>query len=182
MRKKSYACMMSTVCNTVVANSVSRISSCVIVVISFALRGGITLTFTGENLDVAQNPQLVFSDGARVSLLIPPHSTLPLQSPCSVRSSTTLTCITPPVDAAVDMPTYVLVLDNAPFPEVLPEDLQVSVSPTPTGFTLITDSVQIGAESRFIQIEVSRQYIEHKLPLIKSAFPPPPPPPPMGQV
>ena len=37
------------------------------VLVSFAFRGGITLTFTGENLDVAQNPQLVFSSGASVS-------------------------------------------------------------------------------------------------------------------
>jgi hypothetical protein len=68
--------------------------------------------------------------------------------------NSTLTCITPPVGADSGMPSYVLMLDNAPFPSSPPAELQLSIALNPTQFMLLTESVQAGTGSRFIQIQV----------------------------
>jgi hypothetical protein len=68
--------------------------------------------------------------------------------------NSTLTCITPPVGADSGTPSYVLVLDNTPFPSSLPAELELSIAPNPTLFMLLTESIQAGMGSRFIEIQV----------------------------
>ena len=108
--------------------------------------GGILLTFIGCNLDVSQNPRLVLN-GANVSSPNPPPQCvstchLSLQSSCKVIDVSTLTCLVPPANANSGQIQYSLILDNAPFPDISDiEFLQLSSSPNPSGFRLVSASV-----------------------------------------
>ena len=123
------------------------------------------LTFTGNNLDVTQNPQLVLESEVRVSspLTSLPSCTelhtsliLSLQSPCFVVSFTFLNCTAPPASMEEKQGSlslsYRLELDDAPFPDVLEADLQLMVRPDPTDFMLLTESV--GPDSYLVEIQV----------------------------
>ena len=134
--------------------------------VSFCLySGGILLTFTGDNLDVAQNPRLVLN-GASVSSPNPPPYTrqcdLSLQSSCDVVNAT-LTCLVPPTNADSGQIQYSLVLDNAPFPDISDiEFLQLSSSPNPSAFTLIATPVSLEADSAIIRITVRNMHLMYK--------------------
>ena len=109
-------------------------------------RGGILLTFTGDNLDVAQNPRLVLH--------------LSLQSSCVAVDATTLTCLVPPTNANSGQIQYSLILDNAPFPDISDiELLQLSSSPNPSGFTLVVTPVSLEAGSAIVRITVRNMHL-----------------------
>lgn len=118
------------------------------------------MTFTGENLDVAQSPRLVLNGASVSSPLSPTLYTcvstchLSLQSPCMVVDTTTLTCISPPMTADSGQIQYALILDNAQFPNIPDFELQLSARPDPTGFTLVVTSVSLEAETAIVRITV----------------------------
>ena len=130
-------------------------------VMFFLYSGGVWLSFSGNNLDVAQNPLLILN-GESVSFDDSSHACthttlLPcMQSPCVEVGMNTLNCTTPSVGSVQAMVFYMLVLDDAPFPDLqdFPE-LQLEVRPDPTGFRLVTQTV--GVDSNLVQIEVSKR-------------------------
>lgn len=64
--------------------------------------------------------------------------------------STTLTCTAPPVvdDSQETTLSYMVVLSDAPFPELPEAELRLSLRPNPSGFRLVTTST-------FVQIQVN---------------------------
>ena len=137
-----------------------------VILLSF-YSGGILLAFTGDNLDVAQNPRLVLN-GANVSSPYPPPYTcqcaftchLSLQSSCVAVDATTLTCLVPPTNANSGQIQYSLILDNAPFPDISDiELLQLSSSPNPSGFTLVVTPVSLEADSAIVRITVRNMHL-----------------------
>ena len=64
--------------------------------------------------------------------------------------------MTPEVDADLGIRNYTLVLDNAPFPELPHQELQLTLRPNPTRFEQKTSSVDLRAlSSVFVVIKVS---------------------------
>ena len=64
--------------------------------------------------------------------------------------------MTPEVDADLGIRNYTLVLDNAPFPELPHQELQLTLRPSPRQFELNTSSVDLRAlASVFVVIKVS---------------------------
>ena len=115
------------------------------------------MTFTGADLNVAQNPHLEINENLVSSPLSPiphlPHIMISYtQRSCTIEDRNTLTCIAPAV--AGDTLSYRLILDDAPFPDEPDAELELMLRPNPTGFRLITESVAIGSTA-FIQIEVN---------------------------
>ena len=62
------------------------------------------------------------------------------------------------MDASTGLIQYTLILDNSPFPDLPDTKLQLSARPDPTGFTLVTLSVQRRSNSSFVKIEVGYYY------------------------
>ena len=54
---------------------------------------------------------------------------------------------------SLNLSSYWLELDDAPFPDMLEAGLQLTVRPDPTGFMLLTKSVK--SDSYIVQIRVS---------------------------
>ena len=129
----------------------------------FFFSGGIRLTFTGEDLDVSQNP-LISYGGKSVSS--PSSSTfhsiftyllfsvLP-QLPCNAsENGNTLTCFAPPAGSGDTILMYTLMLDNAEFRDFTNPNLLVMVLPNPSDFALISNEpIEIGS-STLIRIQV----------------------------
>ena len=130
--------------------------------IKHSLSGGVLLTFTGDSLNVTQEPTLEISIGnvtlAAVSkgyspniFLIKLVLVLLTMQVCSSMASSTLHCIAPEVpnyvvENAVGQPlNYTLIMDNAPGPLLNNRELQLELRPNPV-FREIqeTDRVYLG--------------------------------------
>ncbi len=86
--------------------------------------GGVTLTFTGVGLDVAQQPVLQVDTSSGATLVN-----------CTVMDSTTVTCVTPDLRTTSLSPvSYSLLFDNAP--PTTQNQLPLNVQPDPSNFRL----------------------------------------------
>ena len=129
--------------------------------------GGIKLTFTGQYLNVSQQPRLQFNNGLQsttVSIIqyTVAHTILVSQSSlfqvmCQKQSSsgTTLVCIAPPLSV---QNSYTVVMDAAPGPENLDSNLKLSLAADPKVLQLKNASrrVYLGVNDSTISIEVSK--------------------------
>ncbi len=86
--------------------------------------GGVTLTFTGVGLNVAQQPVLQVDTSSGATLVN-----------CTVMDSTTVTCVTPDLRTTSLSPvSYSLLFDNAP--PTTQHQLPLNVQPDPANFRL----------------------------------------------
>jgi len=135
--------------------------------------GGIRLRFSGQYLDVVQQPAFLVTDGRYNStlqvyiilpscnvLFIPWVQLLPLQD-CSVINEQLIECITPHLDGPTTSSLrYTVVVDGAPGPDSSDESLRLAVVPNPTfgenGTALVPEDSKYPENSagRFIRIRV----------------------------
>ena len=58
------------------------------------------------------------------------------------------------MEASSGLIQYILILDNAPFPDLPDSVLQLSARPDPTGFTLVVTPVSLEVDSAIVRITV----------------------------
>ena len=68
---------------------------------------------------------------------------------CTVINETAISCVTPPLTRLhpgdVDGLTYIIMVDNAPGPDLSIEELQISVTPNPGNFRLVDPRYNSGS-------------------------------------
>ena len=105
--------------------------------------GGIKFTFTGQYLNVSQQPRLQFNNGQTI---VPA---------CQQSSSgTTLVCIAPPLSV---LNSYTVVMDAAPGPDTSDNGLRLELLENPVA-TLIRENsrrVDLSVNGSTISIDVS---------------------------
>ena len=108
--------------------------------------GGIKLTFTGQYLNVSQQPKLQFNNGQTI---VPA---------CQQSSSgTTLVCIAPPLSV---LNSYTVVMDAAPGPDTSNNGLSLELVEDPVATQIKENSrrVDLSMNGSTISINVSEVY------------------------
>ncbi len=112
--------------------------------------------FIGSDLDVAQNPRLIYN-GIQVSSPLSPTS-YPITTFILLSynvNTTALSCIAPMVMGNPVTIAYTLILDDVPPPDLTRPELLLSLRPNPGNFMLVTKEVSTTAVNAIIQIGVS---------------------------
>ena len=123
--------------------------------------GGIKLTFTGQYLNVSQQPILQFNNGLQTTTVSIIHTTcmfVPsslVQAMCQQSSSgTTLVCIAPPLSI---LNSYTVVMDATHGPNTSNSDLHLDLVDNPVATQIRGKSrrVDLGVNDSTINIDVS---------------------------
>ena len=129
----------------------------------FLSSGGIKLTFTGQYLNVSQQPILQFNNGLQTTTVSIIHTTCSchnswsslVQAMCQQSSSgTTLVCIAPPLSV---LNSYTVVMDATHGPNTSNGDLHLELVDNPVA-TLIRETsrkMDLGVNDSTININVS---------------------------
>ena len=105
--------------------------------------GGIKLTFTGQYLNVSQQPRLQFNNGQTIVRTI-----------CQQSSVTTLVCIAPPLSV---LNSYTVVMDAAPGPDNSDNGLRLELVEDPVATQIRENSrrIDLSMNGSTISINVS---------------------------